>query len=84
MGGVRESRLLSAAGWSLTWAVGVAIGVGLGAYLSVQGSAAAPGSAALDLTEVLLLPALAGAAAFALILGARLVVIGIARHRASH
>ena len=53
-----------AVGWSLTWGIGAAIGVALGAYVTVLGAAAAPGDVALDSTELLVLPAAAGATVF--------------------
>ena len=53
-----------AAVWSLSWALGVALGVALGAYLTVIGSAAAPGAQSLGSTELLLLPLAAGAVVF--------------------
>lgn len=56
--------LLRAAGWSLTWAVGVAAGVALGAYITVLGAAAAPGDVVLDTTELITLPLASGAATF--------------------
>jgi len=62
---VPRFSLLSAVGWSLTWAVGAAIGVALGAYLTVLGASAAPGDVALDSTELLLLPAIAAGVVFA-------------------
>ncbi len=53
--------LVRASLWAATWAIGVAIGVALGGWLTVVGSAAAPGVAALDLTEDLVVLPLAAA-----------------------
>jgi Na+/serine symporter len=55
-----------AAVWSLSWALGVALGVALGAYLSVIGSAAAPGAQSLGSTDLVVLPLVCGLAVFAL------------------
>jgi len=68
-------------GWSATWAIGAAIGVALGAYLTVQGSAAAPGVSALDTTELVVLPLLAGVAVFAVSFVVRLAAWGLRRLR---
>ena len=71
---MRGFSLRSAAGWSLTWAVGAAIGVGLGAYVTVLGAAAAPGDVKLDSTELLLLPLAAGVLVFLVSLAGRFMV----------
>ncbi len=71
---MRGFSLRSAAGWSLTWAVGAAIGVGLGAYVTVLGAAAAPGDVTLDSTELVLLPLAAGVLVFLVSLIGRFLV----------
>lgn len=76
---VDRSSVLRAAGWSLTWAVGVALGVALGAYLTVLGAAAAPGDVALDATELLILPAIAGGVVFVVSFVARVIIAFVRR-----
>ncbi len=50
-----------------TWGVGVAAGVALGSWLTVVGGAGAPGLESIDPgTDLLMLPAAAGGAMFAL------------------
>jgi hypothetical protein len=68
-----------AAVWSLSWALGVALGVALGAYLSVIGSAAAPGAETLGSTDLLVLPVLCGLAVFAASFFGRLIVAFVRR-----
>jgi hypothetical protein len=74
---VRWRSLARAVGWSLTWAVGVAAGVAAGAYLTVVGSAAAPGIEELGWVELGVLPLAAGAATLALSLAVRGAVFGL-------
>jgi len=60
-----SSGTRSRALWAATWALGVAIGVALGAWLSVIGAQGAPGTAALDVgQELLVAPIIAGAVVF--------------------
>lgn len=75
----KAGTLMSWVGWSATWAVGAAIGVALGAYLTVQGSAAAPGVSALDMTELVVLPLVTGVAVFVVSFIARLIASGVRR-----
>ena len=77
-------RTIAAVGWSLTWAVGVSLGVAAGAYLTVVGSAAAPGIEELGWVELGVLPLAAGAATFALSLGVRGALAGLSILTAAH
>lgn len=71
----KRFSVLRASAWAVTWAVGVAIGVAVGGWLTVVGSAAAPGVAALEPTEdLVLLPLAAGAAMFVLHFSGQVVV----------
>lgn len=75
---------VSAALWSLTWAVGVGLGVAGGAYLTVTSSAAAPGESALGSTELAVLPLASAAAVFVVMFVAKLLVQMFRRRRAHH
>lgn len=77
-------RALARMGWAVTWAVGAAIGVALGAWLSVVGSAGAPGAEQLDVTsELVVAPLAVGAAVFVLYLLGGAVLAGIRGRKAT-
>lgn len=81
---VPAGKLTRAMFWAGTWAAGTALGVALGGWLTVVGSAGAPGVASLDLVEdVLLLPGLVGLAVFALHLAGQAIVGGVRRRRST-
>lgn len=70
--------------WAATWAIGAAIGVALGAWLSVVGSAGAPGAEQLDVTsELVIAPLAAGAAVFVLYLLGAAALVGIRSRKAT-
>lgn len=79
MPAARSFSLGRAAAWSATWGVGAALGVALGAYLTAVSGASAPGVTALDSTETVVLPLVAGLAVFAVSFLGR-VVYALARH----
>lgn len=72
----RRFSLPRAAAWSLTWALGAALGVWLGAYLTAADAAAATGEGAQGSSQLLVLPAIGGAAIFVISFLGRLVFAG--------
>lgn len=79
MPATRSFSLARAVAWSATWGVGAAAGVALGAYLTAVSGAGSPGVTALDRTEIVILPLLAGVAVFAVSFLGRVVFV-LARH----
>ncbi len=67
-----RSRFGAIAVRAASWGVGVALGVALGAYLTAVSGSGAPGATALDASELIVLPAIAGTAVFAV-----LFVVGV-------
>lgn len=74
----RHARVRLALLQALGGAVGVAVGVGVGALLTVASGSGAPGTPALDKSDVVTLPLLAGLATFAIVLLAQ-AVAGLVR-----
>ena len=69
--------------WAATWGVGVAIGVAVGGWLTVVGGAGAPGAESLDImSDVVLLPLVAGGAVFCLHLAGSAITALVRRSRA--
>ena len=73
----RDGSPLGAGGavfWALTWGVGVAAGVALGGWLTLVGGAGAPGAQALEpLTDLVVMPAVAGAVVAGIHLAGQLI-----------
>jgi hypothetical protein len=64
--------------WSLTWGVGVMIGVALGGWLTLVGGSGAPGIEGLDpISDLVVLPVLAGAGVAVVHLSGQLVAAAL-------